>query len=153
MRTKEEIIAFLEEELEGAYQGHKEWEEKDSSEAMKYRVKANTLEHILEEIDPPTEKQTVNEESYVAKVLVKNPEEEKPQKRGLTIFVNIYSFVIFIVSGVALNILFTRAIELFVDFKGLPYALFNLVFLCFHIFAFMTLLQNGHLTIINKKNV
>ena len=150
MKTKNEIIEFLEKELDDAYNRYDEWKERDSSEAIKYRIRANTLEHILEEIDFKNQEQSFDE-APIAKVLVNNPNDEKPHKRWLSIFVNIYSFIVFMVSGVALNVLFVRAIELFVEFKGLPYALFNLVFFCFHIFAFMTLLQNGHLTITNKK--
>lgn len=150
MKTKKEIVTFLEEELDGAYRGYKEWKEIDSAEALIYRVKANTLEHILEEIDSPAEEQDAEEKSYVSKILVDNPEKAKRQNRRLSIFVNIYSLIIFLVSGIALNVLLTKAIELFIDFRGLPHALFNFVFLCFHIFAFMILLQNGHLAITNK---
>lgn len=52
MKTKEEIVTFMEQELENANEGWAHWKSIDSSEAMKYRVKANTLEHLLEEIDP-----------------------------------------------------------------------------------------------------
>ncbi|MBQ9858366.1 MAG: hypothetical protein IJO77_05125, partial [Oscillospiraceae bacterium] len=101
-------------------------------------------------IDTAEEKQDI-EESHVAKVLVENPKSDKPKKRGLSIFVNVYSFIIFMVSGVAINMFLSNIIELIVDLKGLPYAIFNLVFLCFHILAFLTLLRHANLTFKRKK--
>lgn len=58
MKTKEEIIAFIEEELDCAYQGYSERIEEDEAEAMKYRIRANTLEDLLLEIDKIDNKTT-----------------------------------------------------------------------------------------------
>ena len=52
MKSAEEIIKYLENELKEAYAGYEEWININKSEAMKYRIKANTIENILDDIDP-----------------------------------------------------------------------------------------------------
>ena len=63
METKKEIVEFLEKELNDAYDGYEEWKKRDSSEAIKYRIKANTLEHILEEVDYTNQGKEIEEKS------------------------------------------------------------------------------------------
>ncbi len=51
MKTAEEIIAYLEEELADAYKIHKEVKGKNACKSLTYLIKANTIEQLLEEID------------------------------------------------------------------------------------------------------
>lgn len=52
MKTAKEIISYIESEHEKAYQQYDYWKEIDRSEAIKYRIKMNVLEDLLDDIDP-----------------------------------------------------------------------------------------------------
>lgn len=97
MKTKEEIVAFMEQELENAKKEWGRWKSIDSSEAMKYRVKANTLEHLLEEIDP-VENQTTKVDKNELKQKISDLEKRikgERKKRGI-IIVAAFTIVFFL---------------------------------------------------------
>lgn len=50
MKSVNEIITYLDNELEDANKNYNYWESRNPSEAMKYRIAANTLENILDDI-------------------------------------------------------------------------------------------------------
>ena len=50
MKTAEEIIAYLEQELAEAYELHEQARGKDAARAFAFLMKATTIEHLLEEI-------------------------------------------------------------------------------------------------------
>lgn len=50
--TAKEIISYLEAELEESYKNHEYWKEIDPSEAKIYRIRATTIESILDKINP-----------------------------------------------------------------------------------------------------
>lgn len=50
MKTVEEIIAYMEAELEEAYELHDQAKGKDAQESLFYILKATFITHLLEEI-------------------------------------------------------------------------------------------------------
>lgn len=51
MQTVEEIMAYLQAELEEAYEMHDQANGKDAQQALFYMLKASILTHIIEEIN------------------------------------------------------------------------------------------------------
>lgn len=91
--TAEEIIAYLDTELDKARKQYKQWRDKDESEAAKYLIKMYTLEQALDEIDPPNK-----EPEPIAKVLVTMPEKPKPKRTFFSVYVNIFSLIVYFAS-------------------------------------------------------
>ncbi len=50
MKTVQEVIIYLEKEIEEAYELHDQAKGKDAQKALFYILKATTLLHVLEEI-------------------------------------------------------------------------------------------------------
>ena len=75
MKTKNEIVGFLEKELAEAEKMLEKYNNTDDEKATQYLIMANQLNYILEEIEEPAA------EEPVAKVLVEIPKNEK-QKRA-----------------------------------------------------------------------
>lgn len=101
MKSAKEIVSYLESALEEANKGYEHWKNIDRSEAGKYRVQANQLERILENIDPIEEQPKLEENT--AKVLVSAPETKNPRKRFLQIYLKFYFFFVFFTSCIAVS--------------------------------------------------
>lgn len=86
MKTSGEIISYLESELSEANKQYNHWKDIDRSEAMKHRIKANELEIILDNIDPTGE-----------------PEEKKPKRTFLRIYLNVFFLVVYFTSMFAVG--------------------------------------------------
>ena len=97
MKSSGEIIRYLEAELTEAYNQYDHWKDIDRSEAMKHRIRANMLEEVLHEIDRP------GEQEEIAKVLVDDPEEKKPKRTFLRIYINVFYLVVYFTSMIAVS--------------------------------------------------
>ena len=101
LNTREEIIEYLEQELEEATEYWLEMLLIDKNEAMKYRVKANTLENILDDLDlAETIKKSSNAYSdkltkmqRLSKVTLKISHYAKRQKDSILNFNEVMSFL------------------------------------------------------------
>lgn len=135
MKTAKEIISHIEAELEDIYKQYHHWKDIDTSEAAKYLIKANTLESVLEQIDPLEE-----EDEQIAQVLVSDPREEKPKNTLLDIYLDIFSAVVFLSSSVAVWIIVSHIAKLLGLFDFFQ-EVFCYTFLCIHIFSFGQLMK------------
>ena len=136
MKTAEEIVLHIEAELEEIRKQYKYWKDIDPSEAAKYLTKANTLESILEEIDPPDEE--------IAEVLVSDPRKEKHKMTLFEIYLNIFSAVVFLSSAAVVWVSVYKITKL-LGIIGFLQEVFCYTFLCIHIFSYLQMLQNSHL--------
>lgn len=139
MKSAKEIVSYLESALEEANKGYEHWKNIDRSEAGKYRVQANQLERILENIDP-IEEQPKPEEN-TAKVLVSAPETKNPRKRFLQIYLKFYFFFVFFTSCIACSSFIYDLAEKFKISDQFTSFLFN-TYLMLHIGSFLIML--GH---------
>lgn len=147
MNTVKDIVSYLEAEVEEAYNKHKYWKTIDSSEAGKYLTKAYTLEHVLEEIEPPEEQAA---EEDIAQVLVSDPREKKPKKSFLEFYLNVF----FISSLFASAISIWLILSLFLDrigITGTMQSILLLVYECLHLTSFLLMLKHSHLLLTNER--
>ena len=126
MKTSGEIISYLESELSEAYKQCDHWKDIDHSESMKYRIRANMLEDVLYEIDPPGER-----EEEIAKVLVDDPGEKKPKRTLLKIYVNVFFLFVFFASLIAVSRSISGLLET-LNITGLAYSLLLYGFYLLH---------------------
>ena len=144
MKTAEEIVLHIEAELEEIRKQYKYWKDIDPSEAAKYLTKANTLESILEEIDPPEEE--------IAEVLVTDPRNEKHkvtllEKHKVTlleIYLNIVFLVAFLSSAAVVWVSVYKITKL-LGIIGFLQEVFCYTSFCIHIFSFFQMFQHPHL--------
>ena len=141
MKTVSEIVFFLESELEEAYRRHEYWKNRIPSEARKYRIIANELEHILEEIGDPEEPPTPPEEPV--NILVSMPEAEKPKKSLLEKYLIVFSVIVFVTSYFVID---SKIYDLVAHFKisGIVSAFLHYGYLLVHIVSSFLLLFNSH---------
>lgn len=109
MKTAAQILSYLESSLEESNRQYEYWKHRNPSESMKYRVQINKLEQILEEIDPTGEGVKAPEEEV--NILVSLPEEPKPKKSFLDIYLNCFFFVVILVSCVAISSFLSDLLE------------------------------------------
>ena len=136
MKTAEEIVLHIEAELEEIRKQYKYWKDIDPSEAAKYLTKANTLESILEEIDPPEEE--------IAEVLVTDPRNEKHKVTLLEIYLNIVFLVAFLSSAAVVWVSVYKITKL-LGIIGFLQEVFCYTSFCIHIFSFFQMFQHPHL--------
>ena len=154
MKSSEEIVSYLESALEEANKGYEHWKNIDRSEAGKYRVQANQLERILENIDPIEEQHKPEEqpklEENTAKVLVFAPETKNPRKRFLQIYLKFYFFLVFFASCIAVSSFIYDLAEKFKIIDVFSPILFY-VYLMLHIGSFLLMLIHHDLLFTSEK--
>lgn len=126
METKNEIVEFLEKELAEAEEMLEKYNYTDDEKATQYLIMANQLNYILEEIEEPAV------EEPVAKVLVEMPKKEKQKRNFLTIYLNIFSVVVFFTSLFFVEDCISYLVERFVFLEGIFSALLHYGYLLIH---------------------
>ena len=146
MKTKNEIVEFLEKELAEAEEMLEKYNYTDDEKATQYLIMANQLNYILEEIEEPAV------EEPVAKVLVEMPKEKKSQKTPTEIFFNIFAFVIFLTSWFFIDGLIYDLVDKLPFLKGIWSALLHYGYLLIHGFSCYWLFTHPQLLSINKSD-
>jgi hypothetical protein len=145
--TAREIILYLESDLDEALKKYNHWKDIDTSEAVKYRIKANMLEDVLDNIDPGGE---LAESEEIAKVLVSDPEEKKPKRTFLRIYLNVFFLIVFFTSLIAIDLFLTGLLEK-LGITGSVSSTISYVLSIVHIISFALLFINQDLIMTTKK--
>ncbi len=134
MKTKNEIVEFLEKELAEAEEMLEKYNYTDDEKATQYLIMANQLNYILEEIEEP-----------VAKVLVEMPKKEKQKRNFLTIYLNIFSAVVFFTSLLFVEDCISYLVERFDFLEGILSAILHYGYLLIHGFSYYFLITKTKL--------
>lgn len=140
METKKEIVEFLEKELENAYKSYEEWKNIDHSEATKYRVKSNELEHLLDVLG--------TEEPKEVKILTKMPKQEKKKKTAKQIIFHSFSFIVFLTSWFFIDSCIYDLVDKIEFLK--PVISFVMHFCCFGLHLGWYLYLISHIELLNQ---
>lgn len=138
MRTAEEVLAYLESELDDTYKELDRWRF-DEEEYRKHRIAANTLEHLIEDIAAKIEADARNKSVTVsncepAKVLTSVP---KKKTTFLDVYLGIFEIVVFVTSLFFIDDLIYSLIDLLNVPKGILQALIHYGYLLIHILSFI----------------
>ncbi len=138
MRTAEEVLAYLESELDDTYKELDRWRF-DEEECRKHRIAANNLEHLIEDIAEKIEADARNKSVTVsncepAKVLTSMP---KKKTNFLDVYLDIFEIVVFVTSLFFIDDLIYSLIDLLNVPKGILQALIHYGYLLIHILSFI----------------
>ena len=139
MKTKNEIVEFLEKELAEAEEMLEKYNYTDDEKATQYLIMANQLNYILKEIEEPAA------EEPVAKVLVEMPKKEKQKRNFLTIYLNIFSVVVFFASLFFVEDGISYLVERFDFLEGIFSALLRYGYLLIHSLSYYFLITKTKL--------
>ena len=145
MNTKKEIVEFLEKELAEAEEMLDKYNYTDEEKAIQYLIMANQLNYILEEIEEPTP-------DNVAKVLTEMPKKEKQKKDSLTIYLNVFSVVVFFTSLFFVEDCISDLVERNEFLKGIISALLHYGYLLIHGLSYYFLLTKTKLLNLDNLN-
>lgn len=151
MRTAEEVLACLESELEETNRELERWRF-DETELMKHRVKANTLEHLIDEISLKIEADPENEKVNAVKcepteILTSTPKEKIT---FLDVYVNAFAFVLFFTSLFFIGGMLDRLLGLFELTQGFAGSLISYGYYVIHIISFAVFSMNADRTFTTK---
>lgn len=144
--TADEIIAYLDAELDEARKQYKQWRDKDTSEATKHLIKMNTLEQLLDEIDPPNK-----EPEPIAKVLVTMPEKPKPKRTFMSVYVNFFSLFAYFTSLFFVGDFLGDLTDKIAFLDNVFGSVLVYVYAIIHTTSYLALLINTHLLNWDKK--
>ena len=152
MRTAEEVLAYLESELDDTYKELDRWRF-DEEEYKKHRIAANNLEHLTEDIAAKIEADAENESVAVsncepAKVLASVPKEKIT---FLDVYVNAFAFLLFVISLLFMSQTINYVLDLFELAQGLVRSFISYGYYALHIFSFAIFSMNADRTYTPKK--
>lgn len=154
MKTAEEVLAYLEADLEKTEKLLEKWRFVEDEE-MKYQARIITLERLIDEISAKIEadaKIENKEENAVkcepTKILTSMPKEKTT---FFDIYINVFGVLLFFASFLFMDGLIYDFIDYFNIPKGIFSALIHYGYLLFHIISFALFSLNVHRTFKTKK--
>ena len=150
MRTVEDVVQYLTSELDKSYAKYGFWKDRDSNEASKHLIAAHEIEDLIDEICARTEEERKNETDNCKPVKILT-EESKEKPSFLTIYVNIYSFVLFVSSFLFMSSLIDRVLDYYDIFQGFAGSLITYVCYIVHIISFVLFSVYANRTYKTKK--